>query len=271
MRFNLSLPVVDYFAISLVVTASALVLLAGCSKQEVTLKGSQDALAERSVTANNQTVIYPDDDPSVPDGKVTFEKMNCAACHGASGEGVQGKTSIALSDKEYMHQQKPVEQFEFLSFGKPGSDHPVLNDKLSRREIWNLVFYARSLAAPLLTAKEWSDIDAVFGSNCAVCHGKIGYGDGPLAHNLEPQPANFQNFVRFYDRSDDILWDHIANGIKWEGMPNFLGKEDKAKNVKFDREYIWKLVQYVRNFHETNQSTIAQETNSANPLEKKGK
>ncbi len=252
------------------VLTSALLLLVSCSKQEITLKGNQDALAERSITANNNTVVYPDGDPSVPDGKVSFEQMNCASCHGGSGEGVKGKTGVALSDRQYMHQQKPVDQFEFLAFGKPGSDHIVLNDKLSRREIWNLVFYTRSLAAPLLTDKEWMDTDAVFGSNCAVCHGKKGYGDGPLAHNLEPQPANFQNFVRFYDRTDDILWDHIANGIKWEGMPNFLGKEDQAKNVKFDRDYIWRLVQYVRNFHESNESTIAQEIKSANPLRKKG-
>jgi mono/diheme cytochrome c family protein len=265
MRFNAYLQ-----NICLLAAASSLVLLVGCAKQEVTLSGSRDALSERSVTSNNQTVVYPDGCPSVPDGKAAYDKMNCATCHGVSGEAVPGKSSIALSDKEYLHQQKPVAQFEFLSFGKPGSEHPALNDKLTRREIWNLVFYTRSLAMPLLSSKEWSEVDVVFGSNCAVCHGKIGYGDGPLAHNLEPQPANFQNFVRFYDRTDDILWDHIANGIKWEGMPNFLGKEDKAKNVKFDREYIWKLVQYVRNFQETNQSTIAQETNSANPLSKKG-
>jgi mono/diheme cytochrome c family protein len=250
--------------------AGSFILLVGCSKQEITLKGSQDTLAERSVTTNNQTVVYPDANPSIPDGQAVYEKMDCASCHGETGKAVPGKCSIDLSDKEFMHQQKPVDQFEFLAFGKPGSNHPSLNDKLSRRQIWNLVFYTRSLASPLLSDKEWMDIDAVFGSNCAVCHGKKGYGDGPLAHNLEPQPANFQNFVRFYDRTDDILWDHIANGIKWEGMPNFLGKEDRAKGVKFDREYIWNLVQYVRSFHETNQSTIAQETGATDSPLKKG-
>ena len=103
------------------------------------------------------------------------------------------------------------------------------------------------------------EVDAVFGSNCAVCHGKKGYGDGPLAHNLERIPANFQDFKRFYDRTDSTLWDHIANGIKWEGMPNFLGKEDKAKNIKFDEAYIWQLVDYVRHFHETTEKTLPSE------------
>ena len=35
-------------------------------------------------------------------------------------------------------------------------------------------------------------------------------------------------------------------------MPNFLGKEDKLKKVKFDQAYIWKLVAYVRAFSSTN-------------------
>ena len=93
---------------------------------------------------------------------------------------------------------------------------------------------------------------AVFGANCAVCHGSRGAGDGQLNKGLvlQPAPANFTQFDRFYDRTDEQIWDHIANGIKWEGMPNFLGKQDRGNKVKFDADYIWKLVQYVRNFHE---------------------
>ncbi len=137
-------------------------------------------------------------------------------------------------------------------------NHPAVREKLSRREAWDLVFYVRSLGDLPLDDKTIADVDAVFGSNCAVCHGKKGYGDGPLSKNMEPVPANFQNKARFYDRSDAVLFDHIANGIKWEGMPNFLGKEDKAKDIKFDQAYIWKLVQYVRHFQETTESTLAQ-------------
>lgn len=233
------------------------VLLSACGKQEISLKGSEDALARRSVTSAQGVVDYPDDSPSVPDGKLAYEQMNCATCHADSGKGLPGKTTIDLTNKEYARKQKPVDQFEFLSYGKPGIDHLKVNDKLSRRQAWNLVFYVRSLGQTPLADDEWSKIDPVFGSNCAVCHGKKGVGDGPLARNLEPQPANFRNFERFYDRSDDVLWDHVAHGIKWEGMPDFLNKEDKVKNVKFDSDYIWKLVQYVRRFHESIVPTIA--------------
>jgi len=231
-----------------------LISLTACGKQQIDLSAKADKIASKSVTMGTGEVVFPDDRPSVADGKVVWNKQNCAQCHNADGAGV---AKVNFADKNYMRLQKPVDQYSFVWTGKEGIKHPTLQGNISRREAWSLVFYTRSLATPLLTDEETLPMDAVFGSNCAVCHGKKGYGDGPLAHNLEPVPANFQQFDRFYDRTDAVLWDHIANGIKWEGMPNFLGKEDKAKNVKFDDEYIWKLVQYVRHFHEQNEPTIA--------------
>jgi mono/diheme cytochrome c family protein len=229
-------------------------MLAACGQVVV----KNDSLIKENVTAGSQEVVYPDAAPSVPDGQLVWEKSNCASCHGYAGQGVSGKSSISLADKTYMNRQKPVDQYKILAFGdsKLPANHPILAKVASRREIWNLVFYVRSLARPAMEPAKVMEVDAVFGSNCAVCHGKKGSGDGPLSHNLEPIPANFQDFKRFYDRTDATLWDHIANGIKWEGMPNFLGKEDKAKNIKFDDAYIWQLVDYVRHFHETTEKTL---------------
>ena len=222
------------------------------------MNGQDSNLANKDLTQSNHAVIFPDDNPSVPDGKVVYEKLNCAQCHSATGEPVKDSATVNLSDKLYMAKQKPVDQYIFLTYGKEGLKHPDLKGQLSRREIWDLVFYVRSLAVPVLSDDEIAKIDPVFGSNCAVCHGKRGHGDGPLARNMDPIPANFHQFDRFYDREDDVLYDHIANGIKWEGMPNFLDKQDRVKNVKFDEAYIRTLVQYVRHFHENNQATLAE-------------
>lgn len=233
-------------------------LLTSCAQPEVKVPDAQNMLKEELTQAPTDFVVYPDDRPSIPDGKVVWDspqKGNCASCHGATGGGgsAEGKAVAALSDPRAMAQKKPVEQYKFITFGK--DPHHKMQDKLTNREIWNLVFYTRSLATPAISQADKEAIDPVFGSNCAVCHGTKGDGDGPLARNLEPMPANFQTFRRFYDRTDDTLFDHIANGIKWEGMPNFLGKEDKKKNVKFDHAYIKKLVAYVRTFHVSNEPT----------------
>ncbi len=233
-------------------------LLTSCAQPEVKVPDAQNMLKEELTQAPTDFVVYPDDRPSIPDGKLVWDspqKGNCASCHGATGGGgsAEGKAVAALSDPRAMAQKKPVEQYKFITFSK--DPHHKMQDKLTNREIWNLVFYTRSLATPAITQADKEAIDPVFGSNCAVCHGTKGDGDGPLARNLEPMPANFQTFRRFYDRTDDTLFDHIANGIKWEGMPNFLGKEDKKKNVKFDHAYIKKLVAYVRTFHVSNEPT----------------
>jgi mono/diheme cytochrome c family protein len=243
--------------------APFLLLLSGCT-QQVSLKGSEQELAQRNVT-ESKAILYPDDRPSIPDGKAVWVKMNCAECHGTDGQPVAGKAKVVLSNLDYMDKQKPVEQYAFLTYGKEGSSHPVLKDKLNTREIWNLTFYTRSLAIAPLSQAEWEQVDPVFGSNCAVCHGKKGFGDGPLAHNMEPVPANFHQFNRFFDRDDFTLYDHIANGINndqgkptFSGMPNFKDKLDKQKNVKFDDAYMRKLVQYVRQFHSSIDPTLAQ-------------
>ncbi|MCC6980629.1 MAG: c-type cytochrome [Candidatus Melainabacteria bacterium] len=244
----------------LLVVLPTVTLMTGCAEQ-VKVGGDDTQLVSKNVTKGGREAIYPDDRPSEPDGKVIYEKLSCAECHGADGKGVAGKSTLDLTSKEYMRKQKPIDQYMFLAFGKDGLTHPLTLEKASSQQTWNLVYYVRSLATPLLPmgTKDYEQVVAVFGGNCAVCHGPKGYGDGPLnKYNvLEPNPANFQNYRRFYDRTDDVLYDHIANGIKWEGMPGFLNKEDKAKKVKFDEAYIWKLVAYVRAFHSTNKSLLA--------------
>lgn len=247
-------------AITLALTLAALPMvtaLTGCSDSKVSLN-ADNKLVSASVTEGDKEPIWPNDDPSIPDGKGVYAAQNCAQCHGADGKPVGGG-AIDLSSKEWARKQKPVEQYDFITFGKEGSNHVKVRDKLKPSEIWNLVFYVRSLSTPALTDEQIAELDPVFGANCAVCHGKKGFGNGPLmkGNTLEPLPANFQSFPRFYDRTDETLWDHIANGIKWEGMPNFLGKEDKAKNIKFDEPYIWRLVGYIRHFHESNKTELA--------------
>lgn len=226
-------------------------LLSSCAQPEIGVPQSdQQLISTKQTEAPKNFVVYPDDRPSIPDGKLVYDKQNCASCHGATGAGGSGP---ALNDKLKEAQVKPVDMYKALTYGE--QDYHHMQGKLSNRDTWNLVFYTRSLACPALTQAQVDEILPVFGSNCAVCHGTKGDGDGPLARNLEPNPANFQTMRRFYDRTDDTLFDHIANGIKWEGMPNFLGKEDKKKNVKFDHEYIRKLVAFIRNFHVSNEPT----------------
>lgn len=236
-------------------------LLAACGQTPVPVSNA-NMVKENLTEAPKDFVVFPDDKPSIPDGAQVYKQQNCASCHGA--DGGQDAT-VKLNDPRFMARKKPVDMYKFLAWGNKETNHPgVLKDR-SNREVWNLVVYTRSLGTKPLTDKEMEAVAPVFGANCAICHGTKGDGDGPLARNLEPWPANFQTFRRFYDRDDDTLFDHIANGIKWEGMPNFLGKEDKRNKVKFDHAYIHKLVQYVRAFHISTQPTIVANAGASAP------
>lgn len=240
----------------LLLIAPFICLLAACTQSEFKLSGADSQLAERSLTeAPVNLIVWPDDRPSVPEGKKIYEKMQCASCHAEAGTGKNAPGNIG--NKFWSAATKPKDIYLFLTFGNPEKKHETYRDKLSRAQIWDLTVYTKSLAIPALTDAEISAIDPVFGSNCAVCHGTKGDGDGPLARNLEPMPANFQKFDRFFDRTDNLLYDHIANGIQWEGMPNFHGKVDRKKNIKFDDAYIHKLVQYIRKFTVSNTATAA--------------
>jgi len=260
-------------------TIPVAVSLTAC-QQQVNVGEKESKLSSREQTMGKDVVLFPDAVPSVGDGEVYWKANNCATCHGADGKGVSGQCDVDLTNAEWMRKRKPVDQYKVISFGegreevtpvtsalgvhegeseenKPEAQarvikHEAYLDKLNKRQRWDLVFYSRSLAVPLLSNEERMAMKAVFGANCAVCHGSRGAGDGQLNKGLvlQPAPANFTQFDRFYDRTDEQIWDHIANGIKWEGMPNFLGKQDRGNKVTFDADYIWKLTQYVRNFHE---------------------
>ncbi len=263
----------------LALTIPVVVAMTACSGP-IDLSQKEQQLGSADATRGGEHIIWPDSPPSVADGKVYYEQNNCAQCHGVDGKGAGqapgGQAVLDLTNAELMRSRKPIDQFRLIAFGactfektptttsisngitpaegEKGVDmkHEPFGTKLKTRQLWDLVFYVRSLSVPLLSQDDRLKIKPVFGANCAVCHGTRGAGDGPLNKGLvlQPNPANFNQFDRFYDRTDEQLWDHIANGIKWEGMPNFLGKQDRGNKVKFDADYIWKLVQYVRNFHE---------------------
>lgn len=54
---------------------------------------------------------------------------------------------------------------------------------------------------------------AIFGQNCAVCHGTSGDGQGIGAAGMSPPPANFTDPGFWKDKTDTFLAHVISNGI----------------------------------------------------------
>lgn len=81
----------------------------------------------------------------------------------------------------------------------------------------------------------------VFVTNCAMCHGQGGKGDGPAGQSLNPRPRNFvEGKWKQGGRTQD-LYKTLITGIPGSSMVSFkaLPKEDR-----------WSLVAYIRSITE---------------------
>lgn len=190
--------------------------------------------------ASEEDLDFPSHNPSILRGKEVYKK-NCASCHGST-------PSKHLSRKK-LRAGTPEEQYLVVTKGNLHG-MPGFRKQLTRDQRWDALLYIRSNILGYLEegGAEYQRISAIFGGNCAVCHGTRGHGDGPLHYSLVPPPANFNQFERLYTRTDDILFERVSHGIPWTAMPAWKDRVDFDKNYSFDDELRWKLVRYVRQF-----------------------
>jgi mono/diheme cytochrome c family protein len=80
----------------------------------------------------------------------------------------------------------------------------------------------------------------LFATNCAVCHGDKGLGDGPTAEALEKKPANLTE-AHVQELSDGSLFYIISHGKAETPMPaweNVLEEGDRWNVVNFLRTLV---------------------------------
>jgi mono/diheme cytochrome c family protein len=83
---------------------------------------------------------------------------------------------------------------------------------------------------------------ALYGENCANCHGDRGKGDGSEALRYDPKPADFTDAQHMNTVTDGALFYQISQGRK--PMPSF------KKRMTEDQR--WQLVLLVRAFAQEN-------------------
>ena len=74
-----------------------------------------------------------------------------------------------------------------------------------------------------------SQVDTLFATNCAACHGPAGEGNGPLAKSFSPQPTNFTDKERALNRSLLGLYDAISAGLNDTAMRAFTELNDQQR------------------------------------------
>ncbi len=105
--------------------------------------------------------------------KVLFAD-NCAACHQAGGNGVIGPYPNLLDDAWLWGGTYEKIQ-ETITNGRNGN-MPSFKAQLSAAQIDNVAEYVLSLSGHEVDANKASQGQAIFSSNCAVCHGQDAKG-----------------------------------------------------------------------------------------------
>lgn len=76
----------------------------------------------------------------------------------------------------------------------------------------------------------------VFKSNCEMCHGPQGHGDGPAGQALDPKPKNLATLQT--QAGDDFLFWRISEGKSGTSMVAWKGI--------LTEEQIWQAVAFIR-------------------------
>jgi mono/diheme cytochrome c family protein len=236
-------------------------------------------------------VTNEDEQPIVPDaieGKKVFE-ANCAVCHGANGDG-NGPMAVTLTapDKDVLtallglfhielHRpplpSKPINfhnrdleavitpaiMYETVTEGRPHTAMPAFGPEasfgankaqtLTNAERWDANVYEmmfRTTPAELSTAK------ALYGQQCAVCHGVDGDGKGPQGPQMAAQlwswargegPGIFTDINYMVQRDASQISNVILDGVNVGGqllMPSYRDK--------LSQDQVNGLVDYVYTF-----------------------
>ncbi len=104
-------------------------------------------------------------------------------------------------------------------------------------DLWGLVAYAWSLQA-----SDWALAQgkALYGRDCAACHGLAGRGDGVMARDLPEAPHDWTDPVYLMSASDALLHGKIVRGGMGTGMPGW--------GEVYTDDQVWALVAYLRGF-----------------------
>lgn len=87
--------------------------------------------------------------------------------------------------------------------------------------------------------QHWPDLKngrKIFTSNCQSCHGKEGFGDGPLAKTLMPSPSNFHDSTLAAQLSPLQAYNTVRLGIEGTAMRSFPELSDQE---------VWDVAFYV--------------------------
>lgn len=158
----------------------------------------------------------------------------------SAGRGQQLALALPaqLADAAYLRNQPPAAVYERL---RADTAFAATNDD----DLWDAVAFAYLRAAGADSIKRG---EALFGRDCAACHGAAGKGDGPAGKKLpgltamhpemKPGPADLSDAETMLGASDVLLQGKVLRGGMGTGMPEWRSLYSDAD--------LWDVVHYLR-------------------------
>ena len=209
-------------------------------------------------------LLLPTGKPSAKAGQAIWE-AKCVSCHQANGQGLNAGGGPDFTDPQWIWPRAPQELFATVYWGEvpqgyePAEDtlhpsmqptaapvaphHALPHEKfegiLTQDEVWNVVAYVWSLSIrpeSLPSELGFPIIRTLFGKNCATCHGKEGFGDGPNSRFLVPPPRNFHRQEFMVTVANERLFRSITEGRPGTAMPPWgqFGVTDEQRRQLID-------------------------------------
>jgi cytochrome c oxidase cbb3-type subunit I/II len=159
---------------------------------------------------------------------------DCIGCHGSGGKG-DGPAAASLlpapRDLTRAHFSDAALS-RILWEGVRGSSMPGWHE-LPANDLRALAAYVNSLESerspaktePLLSTEEQVNAEKLFVTDCAMCHGPQGRGDGTAAGALAPKPTDFQQERPSLAYAENVL----ARGVPGTAMPPWSERLDDAQ------------------------------------------
>jgi mono/diheme cytochrome c family protein len=146
---------------------------------------------------------------------------------------VLGLLLLAVTGCGEMYHQPAVQPQEGTRLAPPTASVPVTGVERTYNGV-----EGKSLTNPI--PKDQASVNqgqSLFNTNCAMCHGQQGKGDGPVASAFIPQPADLTS-SEVQSLTDGDIFLVITNGFST--MPSF-----RKQLVPDER---WQIINYVRTF-----------------------
>ena len=144
--------------------------------------------------------------------------MNCAPCHGPSGDG-DGPAGAAanptvFSDPAVVWERSPAELFHVTKFGRIEKLMPPWRNSMSDEQIWQAVYYAWNLHTDEAEVVEGAEL---YTQSCAACHGESGRGDSSEAGAKLPDFSSQDSMIFLSQAELAQRWKmaHPELGAEW--------------------------------------------------------